>query len=273
MREQALIDARDQLLSIAHRHFTSDADVVGLFLSGSLAAGSSDAYSDIDLRVVVRPEKQAWFIEHRCEIPRSWPDFLFNEWRPGTRHCVSHFRSFVKIDIFYFSENSLPPSPWYALPTRILFDPHGVIERLVRASAGLRFEVTDEDLDYSISKGLAAAHEALRRTQRQELLFAQTLLDELRFHIIQADDWLFDRTPRTQLFSRFDQRGSQEVIESLRASFCVCDSEALRSSLAALSGLYRRQLIQLHKKFDLSRSLDSDLVALELILVELADRK
>src|SRR5579863_2410615 len=149
MRESALIDARDQLLSSAHQHFTSDADVVGLFLSGSLAAGSSDAYSDIDLRVVVLPEREAWFIEHRCEIPRSWPGFLFNEWRPGARHCVSHFRYFVKIDIFYFSEKSLQPSPWYGLPTRVLFDPHGVIERLLRASAGLRFEVTDKDLDYS----------------------------------------------------------------------------------------------------------------------------
>ena len=71
---------------------------------------------------------------------------------------------------------------------------------MVRASEHLKFEVTDEDLDFSISKGLAAAHEVFRRTRRGELVFAQTLLDEFRFHIIQADDWLFDRTPRTQLF-------------------------------------------------------------------------
>src|SRR5262249_31063358 len=153
--------------------------------SGSLAAGANDAYSDIDLRVVVRPEKYSWFIEHRREIPRNWPGFLFNEWRPGARHCVTHFRSFVKIDIFYFSEDDLPPSPWYTLPMRILLDPHGVIERLVRGSASLTFEVTAEDLDFSIGKGLAAAHETFRRTQRREVLFAQTLLDELRFHMIQ----------------------------------------------------------------------------------------
>src|SRR5205807_7066222 len=101
MTEDLLIGARDRLLSFAHQRFASDIDVVGLFLSGSLAAGTADAYSDIDLRVVVKPEKHGWFIEHRREIPTSWPDFLFNEWRPGTNHCVSHFRSFVKIDIFY----------------------------------------------------------------------------------------------------------------------------------------------------------------------------
>lgn len=220
----------------------------------------------------MKPEKHEWFVEHRREVPASWPDFLFNEWRPGTIHCVSHFRSFVKIDIFYFSEDELEPSPWYTLPVRILFDRHGVVERLVRRSAELRFEVREEDIDYSISKGLAAAHEAFRRVQRGELLFAQTLLEELRFHIIQADDWLFDRTPRTQLFSKYDERGSREVIESLRNSFCGCDKPALLVSLAALSQLYRRQIMQLHRRFELSRNPESDLTALDLILSELFGR-
>jgi hypothetical protein len=266
MREQSLIDARDQLLAVAHQRFVSDPSVMGLFLGGSLAAGTANAYSDIDLRVVVRSEKHAWFVEHRREIPASWPDFLFNEWRPGAVHCVSHFRSFVKIDIFYLSESALPPSPWYTLPLNILFDPHGVIGRLVQSSAGMQFEVTGEDLDYSIGKGLAAAHEAFRRTQRQELLFAQTLLNELRFHIMQADDWLFGRTTRTQLFSKFDQRGSREVVNSLRVSFCAAESTALNASLTSLSRLYRRQITQLHEKFDLSRPLEADLFALDLIL-------
>ena len=123
MRNEELIGARDRLLSFAQQQFTSNPDVVGLFLAGSLAVGTSDAYSDIDLRVVVKPDRHAWFVDHRREITVSWPDFLFNEWRPGTIHCVSHFRSFVKIDIFYFSEAGLEPSPWYTLPIKILFDP------------------------------------------------------------------------------------------------------------------------------------------------------
>jgi hypothetical protein len=67
-------------------------------------------------------------------------------------------------------------------------DRHGAIEKMLQASQHLQFEVTDEDLDFSISKGLAAAHEVFRRTRRGELVFAQTLLDDLRFHMIQADD-------------------------------------------------------------------------------------
>jgi predicted nucleotidyltransferase len=269
MTEQRLIEARDQLLGIARQDFESNVDVVGLFLAGSLAAGSHDAYSDIDLRVVVKAERHQWLIERLREIPRAWPGFLFNEWRPGTRHCVSHFRSFVKIDIFYFSEHDLQPSPWYALPVRILLDRCGAVEQMVRASEHLEFDVTGEDLGYSISKGLAAAHEVFRRTRRGELLFAQTLLDELRFHMIQADDWLFDRTPRAQLFSKFDHRGSPEVVQCLRTSLCECDSGGLDAALAMLCRLYRRQIKQLHKKFELARPLESALAALDLILGEL----
>ncbi len=270
MREDSLIAARGRLLGFAQQHFASNADVAGIFLAGSLGAGVADAYSDIDLRVVVKPERHAWFVEHRRETPARWPDFLFNEWRPGTLHCVSHFRFFVKIDIFYFSEGGLEPSPWYTLPVRILFDPRGVVEGLIKRSAGLRFEVTEENLDYSISKGLAAAHEAFRRIQRDELVFTQTLLDELRFHMIQADDWLFDRTPRTQLFSKYDQRGSREVVALLRSSFCVCEREALVASLGALARFYRGQVVQLHERFRLSRRPESDLTALDLVLSEVA---
>ncbi len=270
MREDSLIAARGRLLGFAQQHFASNADVAGIFLAGSLGAGVADAYSDIDLRVVVKPERHAWFVEHRRETPARWPDFLFNEWRPGTLHCVSHFRFFVKIDIFYFSEDGLEPSPWYTLPVRILFDPRGVVEGLIKRSAGLRFEVTEEDLDYSISKGLAAPHEVFRRIQRDELVFTQTLLDELRFHMIQADDWLFDRTPRTQLFSKYDQRGSREVVALLRSSFCVCEREALVASLGALARFYRGQVVQLHERFRLSRRPESDLTALDLVLSEVA---
>lgn len=60
--------------------FTHDPAVAGMFLGGSLASGTADAWSDIDLRVVVRPERHAGFVEQRLDIPRAWDGFLFNEW-------------------------------------------------------------------------------------------------------------------------------------------------------------------------------------------------
>ena len=85
----------------------------------------------------------------------------------GAQHCVSHFRPFCKIDIFYLSEEGLKPSPWYGLPHTILHDPSGVIITLSARSKGLSFATSIEEVDHSISKGLAAAHEAYRQAHRE----------------------------------------------------------------------------------------------------------
>jgi predicted nucleotidyltransferase len=261
----ALVAARKELLSAATKSFAADPNVVGVFLGGSLAAGSADAYSDIDLRVVVKSGSHADFVARRREIPRAWSGFLFDEWMSGAQHCVSHFRPFGKIDIFYLDGDALKPSPWYGLPIKILHDPLGVVAALVAHSKDLSFTTPIEDVERSISKGLAAAHEAYRRASRDELLHAQTLLHELRHHVMKADDWLQRRTPLITLYSKFEHRGSQDALMTLAASFCVHDATAIKVSLALLVGFYRRQVVVLHEKFPLSRPLENDLIALDII--------
>lgn len=264
--EKSLTAARDQLLETAGGFFSADPGVIGLFLGGSLAAGSADAYSDIDLRVVVTPDRHDYYVDQRRQIPKEWPGFLFNEWVPGTQHCVSHFRPFGKIDIFYCAAAALPPSPWYRLPIRILHDPEGIVADLVERSRGMQFTVSEDDLDFSISKGLAAAHETHRRARRGELFYAQSLLDELRQHIMHSDDWLQDRTPETAVTAKFDKRGSLRVLTALKASYCPCDADAILTVLRSLVEVYRAQVMELHAKFILSRPPASDLEALDVIM-------
>lgn len=260
-----MIAARDQLLETAVRFFSADSAVIGVFLGGSLAAGSADAYSDIDLRVLVTPDRHGYYVEQRQEIPKRWPGFLFNEWVPGAQHCVSHFRPFGKIDIFYYDAAALTPSPWYRLPIRILHDPEGIVADLVERSAELPFTVSADDLDFSISKGLAAAHETYRRARRGELFYAMSLLDELRQHIMHADDWLHDRTPETAVVAKFDMRGSLAILAALKASYSPCEADAIVAALRLLAGTYRAQITELHDKFSLIRPLASDLEALDIL--------
>lgn len=271
---KTLEEARSALLSTALNHFMADPGVLAVFLGGSIAAGSADAWSDIDLRVVVKSEHHARFVERRREIPKAWPGFLFNEWVPHAQHCVSHFRPFGKIDIFYYSAASLRPSPWYRLPIRILYDPEGIVANLVEQSKGLPFVIDPHEVDFSISKGLAAAHETYRRAMRGELFFAQTLLDEMRQHIMRADDWLNDRTPESAAVAKFEQRASREAKAALLASYCRCEAKEILNALHSLVLLYRRQVTQLHEKFRLSRSAENDFCALDIIPLEDApDRK
>jgi predicted nucleotidyltransferase len=267
LNEKALVEARKKLLDTALGRFTPDPAVMAVFLGGSLAAGSSDAWSDIDLRVVVRPEDHARFVAARREITRSWPGFLFNEWVPGAQYCVSHFSPFGKIDIFYLNQAHLAPSPWYTLPIRILHDPSGVVASLLERSKEERFDVSEDDIDFSISKGLAAAHEAYRRAMRGELSYAQTLLDELRHHVMRADDWLYRRTPETAVFAKFERRGGEETLAALAASYPHQNAEAILRSLYGLVRFYREQVAQLHEQFQPSRPLSVDLEALDTVLV------
>jgi predicted nucleotidyltransferase len=264
--EKTLAAARDRLLETAVRFFSADPAVIGIFLGGSLAAGSADVFSDIDLRVVVKPDRHGYYVDQRREIPKAWPGFLFNEWVPGAQHCVSHFRPFGKIDIFYYDASTLAPSPWYRLPNKILHDPDGVVADLMKQSTGMPFTVREDDLDFSISKGLAAAHETYRRAMRGELFYAQTLMDELRHQMMQADDWLHDRTPETAVMSKFDMRASGEVLIILSNSYCLCQGDAILAALRSLAHLYRDQVLALHEKFKLSRPLKNDIASLEVIL-------
>lgn len=260
-----LENARNDLLATALRYFKADPGVLGIFLGGSIAAGSADAYSDIDLRIVVKPELHSHYVEQRQQIPKHWPGFLFNEWMPNTQHCVSHFQPFGKIDIFYYDAAALTPSPWHLLPIKIVHDPKGVVADIVNRSKGLPFTVGDDDLDFSISKGLAAAHETYRRAMRGELFYAQTLLDELRHHIMQTDDWLHDRTPETAVIAKFDSRASGDVLTILGSSYCPCEADAILKALHSLVQLYRNQVLALHKKFRLSRPIENDITALKVI--------
>ncbi|MBI3608158.1 MAG: hypothetical protein HY207_09335 [Nitrospirae bacterium] len=56
----------------------------------------------------------------------------------------------------------------------------------VTKSKGLAFVPPEDEIDRSIGKGLASAHEAYRRIARGELLLAQSLLDSIRQYMIQA---------------------------------------------------------------------------------------
>ena len=134
-----IVDSREKLLERAVSFFTARTDVTGVFLAGSLPAGSADAYSDIDLRIIAMPEEQARLLAGRLEWPSQWGDLLFNEWIDGTQHCVSHFRPFLKIDVFYWTPDTFRPSPWFRMPAKIFLDGDGLVRRVLAQSQTLMF--------------------------------------------------------------------------------------------------------------------------------------
>jgi predicted nucleotidyltransferase len=243
--EAKLTQARDRLLRDFVDLFSSDPAVVGIFAAGSVAAGNADAWSDIDLRVLVPHEKHAFFVNQRRDIPKKVGGFLFNEWLHGAVHCISHFRDFVKVDVFYLDASAFGPSPWYGLPILILYDPTGIIKDVVEKSKGVSFQLDPQEIDRSVSKGVSAIHEAYRRLRRGELVFVQSLLDELRQHMALADDWIHRRLPQAVPFSRLEARASDSLLRAFQQSFAVLDERPLATALRTLAIHYRGQIEQL----------------------------
>jgi predicted nucleotidyltransferase len=164
--QRDLVEAREAVLDRAVGALAEHPGVIGIVLAGSLASDSSDAYSDIDLRAITTPEAHADLVGARLSAPASWGELLFNEWSEGGTRCVSHFRPFLKADVFYINVNDFHPSPWLRFPATILLDRTGVVRDVLNRSRDLPFDPPpDSEVSRILSKGLAAAHEVVRRVR------------------------------------------------------------------------------------------------------------
>ena len=261
---EKIVAERDRIVDRMVAYFLAREGAKALFLSGSLAAGTADTWSDIDFRVVVEPERYERFLEERSTAPAGWGDLLFNQVPPGSTHSVSHFRPFIKVDTFYYSPIHLQASPWYTLPIRVLFDPERLVECVIEKSRGLAFVPTAQEVDESVTHGLAAAHEVFRRLSRGEPAYAGRILDELRQAMIDAEDYLQQRPAYG--FSHLETRADETFVATLYQSYCPLEREPIQRSLAGLAEVYRLQVLNLHRTFRLARNLEHDLDSIDIVL-------
>ncbi len=261
-----IVRARQMLLERTVSFFASQPDVIGIFLAGSLPAGTADAYSDIDLRIIATPDGQARLVAGRLEWPRQWGDLLFNEWLNGTQHCISHFRPFVKIDVFYWTAAMFKPSAWFKLPAQVLLDRQGVVRSVLAQSASLSFTPPAAgEVSRVVSKALAGAHEVVRRARRGELFYAQSLLDELRGNMTRLDAWMLGFEPESPQDLKLAGRVSPALLKAFEQSYAGLNAEDIDRAAVVLSGVLSHQICELHKKFDLARTLTTDLAAVALV--------
>lgn len=250
--------ARQRLLNRVIEYFWAKEGVEALYIQGSVAAGSTDEFSDIDFRVVIHPEVYEQYISERFLAPQKWGEWLYNEWTDSFWVCVSHFKPFNKIDVLYFKPKQLQPSPWFSLPTQVIYDPNGLVRQIIQASHGLTFTLDIGEVDRLISKGLAYAEETYRRVMRDELFYAQSLLDSFRGILMQFDDY-FRNSPSSASAPHFEQRGSKTLIRVLESSYATLDKPSILHALSRLLKVYQNQVAQLHEALTLQRNEEADL--------------
>jgi len=258
--------AREELLRRVVEFFSKQHGVVGLLLAGSIPSCSADAYSDIDLRVFTTPETHADFVKERLEIPRQWGELLFNEWSDGSEVCVSHFRPFLKIDVFYWNIEKVKPSAWFNLPSKILLDRGETLKKFHTRCAGIEFEKpTNSEVSQITSKALACAHEALRRSRRGELFYAQSLLERVRAYMVLIEDWINQFEPEIATDLKIEKRISSRLQNVLKQAYPPLDGRKIEESLMVICVLLADQIVDLHRSFTLDRTLEKDLAAVKLI--------
>lgn len=261
-----LIQARETLPDRTVSFFAQQPDVVGIFLAGSPPAGSADAYSDIDLRIIATPEGQVRLVKGRLDWPARWGDLLFNEWLNGTQHCVSHFRPFLKIDVFYWTPATFTPSPWFGMPAKVFLDRDGFVQSVLAQSQSLTFSPpSPNEVSRILSKAIAGAHEVVRRARRGELHFAQSLLDELRSHMARLDSWIQGFEPSAPFALKLAARLSPAVMAAFARSYVGLTATDLDEAVVALGHALAEQIPELHQKFELNRPLTTDLAAVALV--------
>jgi hypothetical protein len=233
------------LLARATEHFRADHSTLAIFLAGSLADGTADAWSDVDMRVVTASTDFVRVLAARRSAAQTWGDWLFDVWDEAhPSYCVSHFRPFTKIDVFYYRPEDLTPSPWYARPLCVLHDVSGLVARVIERSRELRLEVSSDELRILAGKAIAHVHEIVRRTARGELLYAQGLLCALRDHTVRFDNALAGRLTASAPVAQLEHRGlhARDLTQALNASLPCADHEQLACALSGLVTVLRERL-------------------------------
>jgi predicted nucleotidyltransferase len=185
---------RASVLANAQASLAALDGVEAIYLSGSLAEGTDDLFSDIDLRVVVADAAYESVVVLREQLPTTWGPFLFHE-AVGPNLTVSFYESLVKADVFYYVSSAIVPSAWFNIGTRILLDRTGNLANVVKASEGLKFVAPSASILGHLAKSLAGLIEGAKRMRRDEPIYASRLCCEAVHHLLVADDLLSGRAP------------------------------------------------------------------------------
>jgi predicted nucleotidyltransferase len=188
-RDISLPIYRQSIKNNIEQDLVNDDNVLALYYGGSIATDSTDLYSDIDLRIVVKDEKYEEYRLKKKQRAKNWGKVLFYEDFPWASHSVAHFDGFIKVDSFYYTMKDIQPSVWMK-NIKIVKDRTEMIEEILEKSLKLDYQPTVEEFELWRSKFFAHAHEVYRGIKRKEFYYALNYLDALRLAIVKG--WSMD---------------------------------------------------------------------------------
>nr|WP_240951684.1 aminoglycoside 6-adenylyltransferase [Bacillus sp. RO2] len=166
-----------------YKDLVQDANILAFFYGGSLAKGNEDLYSDLDLRIVVEDSVYETYRSNKKERATNWGDVLYYEDFPWATYSIAHFRSFIKVDTFYYRQSDLQPSP-YLKYLLIEYDPNKIISQIRDKSQSIDYQFSEEEFEVWRGKFFAYLHEVYRGVQRGEYNYAFQMVNSLSYSIV-----------------------------------------------------------------------------------------
>ena len=154
---------RDRLKNRLIRLVQEDEEITSCFFGGSIGSRTEDLYSDIDARVVVTEGVD--FKRKQQDIIKAVGECLFIDTFELT-HSVSHYATFIKLDLFIYTEDMLSPSIW--LKEIEIVKDNGYVQLLMEESQPMFYLVSQEEFDRVLNKYYGNYFEIYRTVRRDE---------------------------------------------------------------------------------------------------------
>ncbi|HEX3076007.1 MAG TPA: nucleotidyltransferase domain-containing protein [Lachnospiraceae bacterium] len=128
-----------------------------ILLKGSIGRGDDDAYSDIDMYVVVKEENMETFLDRRMKYLESYMPIVFSEnVYFVAKQIVAIYEDGLHIDLYTVTEESLPHTD----KAKVVYDPEGKFsnytsevietepEKIIETFSSILYEFVEADTAY-----------------------------------------------------------------------------------------------------------------------------
>jgi hypothetical protein len=102
--------AQQDLIAKAHAVTAADSRIVAAWLGGSFAAGTADAYSDIDLNCAVTDESADWFTAHWGDLARQITPVVLAGPVPGVLGGYVITPGWLHLDLLFHRRSQCDPA-------------------------------------------------------------------------------------------------------------------------------------------------------------------
>ena len=166
---------------------------------------------------------------------------------------IAHFDDFFKADIFFYSREMLIPNP-YLTDMKIIEDKNGFLKNLKNNSQELDFLMSSETFNFYVDKFIATSQECFRRIHREEFIYANELLLNMKNTIAVFDD-LIHNNPQLGLY-KVEKRFSKEIVDFMNSH--ISPEYGNLGLLTKANSIFLNQLVILSSQGKNNRNVESD---------------